>query len=171
MYRVLALDDEPNILNALRRCLSALRGRGFPGLLLECFTAAGPALGRLEAEDFDLVLCDYRMPGMNGIEFLSHVIDLQPGAARMLMSAYADRNAVVAAINEAQIARFVCKPWDEAELQEAVTCALLGRSHAPAAPANAELRARHRLERDCPGITRVETDEQGGIILSSMPGG
>jgi len=101
MYRVLLVDDEPNILSALRRSLSAIDARRLDGeaLRFETFTSPEAAIQRCDEEDFDLVISDYRMPSMNGVEFLTRVMELQPSVPRMIISGYADRDAIISAVN------------------------------------------------------------------------
>jgi two-component system, probable response regulator PhcQ len=129
MYRVLLVDDEPNILSALRRSLAAIDARQLDGeaLHFETFTSPEAAIKRSDEADFDLVISDYRMPSMNGVEFLARVMELQPSVPRMIISGYADREAIIAAVNEVNLTRFVEKPWDDDVLRNAVVSILGGR--------------------------------------------
>lgn len=129
MYRVLLVDDEPNILSALRRSLAAIDARQLDGeaLHFEAFTSPEAAIQRSDEADFDLVISDYRMPSMNGVEFLARVMELQPAVPRMIISGYADREAIIAAVNEVNLTRFVEKPWDDDALRQAVVSILGGR--------------------------------------------
>ena len=115
---VLCVDDEANILSALRR---VLRGTG-----LRILTAESGALGLavLEVEPVDLVISDMRMPAMNGAEFLAEVLRRWPQVIRMLLTGYADIQSTIEAINRAHISRYLAKPWDDAELVQAVQDAL-----------------------------------------------
>jgi len=170
MYRVLLLDDEPNVLRALRRCLAAIEPEQLDGdaLRIEAFDSPLDALGCCEESTFDLIVTDYRMPRMDGVEFLTRVIPLQPNAPRVIISGYADRDAIIAVINDAQLTRFVEKPWDDATLRQVVATILVGgkakaeQSFARAAIADREIQ---RLEEECPGITDVDRDPDGGIWL------
>ncbi|UXI67317.1 response regulator [Tahibacter amnicola] len=171
MYRVLLIDDEPNILSAMRRCLSAIDSEQLDGesLAIETFTNPDDAIARSEEQDFDLIVSDYRMPLMNGVELLSRLIEAQPTVPRMIVSGYADKDAIISAVNDTNIARFINKPWSDNQLRDTVVSLLKrGRSGAnenarQRAPAD---RAMKRLEEECPGITFVERDEDGGIYLS-----
>jgi len=129
MHRILLVDDEPNILSALRRSLSAIDVRELDGELLcfETFTSPEAALLRCEEQDFDLVISDYRMPSMNGVEFLLRMMETHPAVPRVIVSGYADRDAIIAAVNEVQLIRFIQKPWDDDKLRLAVV-AILGGS-------------------------------------------
>jgi two-component system probable response regulator PhcQ len=174
MYRLLLLDDEQYILNALRRCLMSIDARQLDGeaLALEMFTSPEAAIARCEEQDFDLVISDFRMPTMNGVEFLSRIMEIQPSAPRVIISGYADRDAIIAAINEAHLTRFIQKPWDDEQLRKSIV-AILGAARKTKARAahdddfglssDRELR---RLEQECPGITDLEQDEDGGIMLT-----
>jgi two-component system, probable response regulator PhcQ len=180
VYRVLLVDDEPNVLNALRRCLSFINVDmlGGEGLRVETYSSAEQALERLESEDVDLIISDFRMPEMSGVEFLTRAIELQPHVARMILSGYADREAILASINETQVSRFLCKPWDDGELRNLVATTLvqsriireaLAKAAASKAAASERIAVAselNRLESEYPGITRIQRAEDGGIILS-----
>jgi two-component system, probable response regulator PhcQ len=180
VYRVLLVDDEPNVLNALRRCLSFINVDmlGGEGLRVETYSSAEQALERLESEDVDLIISDFRMPEMSGVEFLTRAIELQPHVARMILSGYADREAILASINETQVSRFLCKPWDDGELRNLVATTLvqsriireaLAKAAASKAAASERIAVASeldRLESEYPGITRIQRAEDGGIILS-----
>ncbi|WP_298851103.1 response regulator [uncultured Aquimonas sp.] len=181
VYRVLLVDDEANVLNALRRCLSFINidMLGGEGIQVETHTSAEQALERMESEDFDLVISDYRMPEMSGVEFLSRAIELQPHVARMILSGYADRDAILASINETQVSRFLCKPWDDGELRNLIATtlvqsriireALTRASSAKQTAATGRMTVASeldKLESEFPGITRIQRAEDGGIILS-----
>jgi len=133
MYRVLLVDDEPNILSALRRSLATIDARKLDGeaLHFETFTSPQAALGRCDEQDFDLVISDYRMPSMNGVEFLSRLMEMQHAMPRMIISGYADREAIIAAVNEVHLTRFLEKPWNDDDLHQAIV-SILGQ----AAPRN-----------------------------------
>ncbi|MHB1845111.1 MAG: response regulator [Deltaproteobacteria bacterium] len=110
MAKVLVVDDEPQVARALYRLL---RREGFEAML-----AFGPAeaLERLAAFEPDVVLSDYRMPGMTGAELLAQVRLLRPTAVRIILSGQADVTAISASLKEGDIARFLSKPWDDAAL-------------------------------------------------------
>jgi len=129
MYRVMLVDDEPNILSALRRSLATIDARQLDGeaLLFETFTSPEAAINRSDEQDFDLVISDYRMPSMNGVEFLARIMELQPSVPRVIISGYADREAIIAAVNTVHLTRFIEKPWDDEDLRRAVV-SILGRA-------------------------------------------
>ena len=136
MYRILLVDDEPNILSALRRCLAGIDVSQLDGEAphFETFTSPEAAIERSDEQEFDLVISDYRMPSMNGVEFLSRLMKIQPAAPRVIISGYADRGAIIAAVNEVQLTRFIEKPWNDQDLRQAVVSILGGAGHAAAKP-------------------------------------
>jgi two-component system NtrC family sensor kinase len=115
---VLCVDDEKSILNSLRRVFL-----DEPWDLR--FAESGPeGLALIEEHGADVVLSDYRMPGMNGVEFLKKVKEIHPDCVRVVLSGYADVATILSALNEGEIYRFVNKPWNDAELLESVHKAL-----------------------------------------------
>lgn len=113
--RILFVDDERNVLRALERL--------FMEEEYELFTAASGQEGLELLENnghFQLIVSDYRMPSMNGVEFLSEVCRRWPETERIILSGYADTAAIVAAINEGQIYKFIAKPWNDDDLLRTV---------------------------------------------------
>lgn len=116
--RILCVDDEQNVLNAITRLL-----------LDEDYTVLTARSGKegleiLREAHVQLIIADYRMPGMNGIEFLREVREHWPDTIRIVLSGYADTGAIVGAINEGQIYKFIPKPWNDDELKVAISNAL-----------------------------------------------
>jgi two-component system response regulator HupR/HoxA len=106
---VLLVDDEPRVLDALEAILAAhfrvLRA------------VSGPAaLAMLPGEPVAVIVTDYRMPGMSGVEFLRRSQDIAPAALRIILTAYTDVDSLMEAINTGRIYHFVPKPWDPQEL-------------------------------------------------------
>lgn len=179
-YRVMLVDDEEGIVKALRRLLAispcVYHGVTYP-LQVEIFTSPLAALERARHQAFELFLVDYRMPEMDGVRFLTAVREIQPNAARMILSGYADLNALVDAINQAKIYRFLAKPWNDYELVSSIAEALAYRdllvereqladsvrvAQGRLSPEEAELKRLEQLE---PGITQVKWGEDGSVIL------
>lgn len=173
--RLMLVDDEPNVLRALERQLRAVDRGADPSYVIETFPCPNDALARAAQQAFDLVISDYRMPGMDGITFLTKLRAIQPHAARLLLSGQADLSALLGAINSAGVVRFLCKPWEHTELILAVETSLLDRGlllenqrlaneirvqRGIISRQEAELR---RLEILCPGITRVAAGEDAAV--------
>lgn len=115
---ILCVDDEPNILSALRRIF---RPKGYKVLVAESGRAG---LELLQNEQVDLVISDMRMPEMDGAQFLAKVRDQWPDTVRMLLTGYADVNAIIEAINRGEIYRYITKPWDDNDITLVVRHAL-----------------------------------------------
>jgi len=111
---LLYLDDEVNLLAAVRR---ALRNSGYRVLTA---SSADEAFEILAATEVGVILCDQRMRGMSGTEFLSRIKQMHPNAVRMVLSGYTDLQSVTDAVNRGAIFKFLTKPWIEEELAAAV---------------------------------------------------
>ena len=122
MYRIMIVDDEPSILSALSRMLEDVEEWD-----LETYDCAADGLKRAQTATFDVFVSDYRMPDMNGVEFLTEAKKLQPESMRIILSGFTDLEALLGAINTAEIFRFICKPWDDSDLIETLKHALTYR--------------------------------------------
>ncbi len=122
-HTLLVVDDEPDVLESLRH----LFHRAYRVLTAENGHAALEILGR---EDVHVILSDKRMPGMTGDAFLAQARAARPDAVRMLFTGYADIQAVINAVNEGRIFRYILKPWDPAELEGRLT-QMLGVTQSP----------------------------------------
>lgn len=173
MQRILLLDDEPNVVSAIKRALRAGFG---PDLRVDDTVEPEVALGRLKEAAFDVVISDYRMPLMTGVEFLGLVRAIQPNAVRMILSASSDSENLMRAVNDAEVFRYLLKPWDEKDLLGHVRAALeradqlrheseladVGR-HEFGQLSATELE-RRRLEAMEPGLTRVSWGPNGEVL-------
>jgi two-component system, cell cycle response regulator len=114
--KVLVVDDEPMNLELLERSLHRK---------YEVITATGgePALALLRetGNEVSIIISDYRMPGMNGTQFLAESIKYHPEAKRVIITGFADVDAIIDAINLGQVHYFVRKPWSPQELDEMLT--------------------------------------------------
>lgn len=180
MSRILIVDDEENILKSLRRLLSvtpcSAGGKVYP-LKIDTFSDPRLALEDAFGVPYDLVLSDYRMPGMDGVAFLKEFRELQPNAARLILSGYADLNGLIAAINEAGILRFIAKPWNDYELVTTIAQALAyqelqnetqkiaDNARLAQGELSPEEHERRRLEAIEPGITQVTWAPDGSVVL------
>lgn len=175
MKRVLLLDDEVNVLNALQRILR--QRLGDVDLKIETYTDPAIALERVGGMAFDLFISDQRMPIMTGVEFLKAAKKIQPNAVRLMLSAYSEFQAVVNAVNEAEVFRYIAKPWQSDELEQIIRSALAHQEQnleerrlademrlRQETMTRQELEAR-RLEEEEPGITKVNWGSDGSIQL------
>jgi two-component system NtrC family sensor kinase len=87
-------------------------------------TSAEDGLKLLGQNNVQIIISDYRMPNMNGVEFLKEVRKQWPDTIRIVLSGYADAGSVVSAVNEGQIYKFVPKPWDDEELKIIISHAI-----------------------------------------------
>ncbi|MHB0868785.1 MAG: response regulator [Chloroflexota bacterium] len=117
---ILLVDDEESILSALKR---VLRREGYR--ILACSSGVD-AMSLLEESGsaIGVVVSDFRMPGMNGVEFLSRVRAYHPATIRIILSGYADAEMVQSAINQGEVYRFVSKPWDDEELKATIRASI-----------------------------------------------
>ena len=79
----------------------------------EGFTDPAAALERARSTHFDAVICDYRMPAMDGLEFLKALREIQPDCARLVLSGQTDMDGLVRLVNETHIYHFIPKPWHD----------------------------------------------------------
>ncbi len=107
---LLIVDDEVDVLESLRHQFH----RTYRVLTS---TSGAEAIELLENNDVEVILSDQRMPGMSGDVLLRKARELKPDTIRMLFTGYADIQAVINAVNEGHIFRYILKPWDSAELE------------------------------------------------------
>lgn len=115
---VLFVDDETSVLNAFKRLFV---DKDFSLITAESGEAA---LDILRSDPVAVVVSDYLMPKMTGIEFLERAKAVAPDSIRILMTGNADLNAAIDAINRGEVYRFIIKPWDDAQLVETISNAV-----------------------------------------------
>lgn len=115
---VLVVDDEPDILTCMRDLIEARLG--YATLLAESGPTALAMLSNLHPRDVDLVVSDYRMAPMDGIEFLRRARRLHRDLPSILCTAYPDLPVALAAVNKARVNRFLTKPFDPEDLLQTV---------------------------------------------------
>ena len=180
MSHILIVDDDEAILKALRRVLTLTPcpvGGEVRRLKVDIFSSPEDALEQAQQTAYDLVISDYRMPGMNGVQFLKAFREIQPDAARLILSGYADLDGLIGAINEAGIIRVLSKPWNDYELVSSIGQALALRelmqenqrladqARLAMGTLSAEEFERKRLEAEEPGITKVKWGPDGSVLL------
>src|SRR5215471_14473239 len=111
------VDDDPDVLRAVERDLRRHYGDRYRVISADLGASALEATKQLKLrnEPIALFLVDQRMPRMSGVEFLEKTIELYPDAKRALLTAYADTDAAIRAINNAHIDHYLMKPWDPPE--------------------------------------------------------
>ncbi|MCM3871487.1 MAG: FAD-dependent oxidoreductase [Pyrinomonadaceae bacterium] len=114
---LLTVDDDREVLRAIERDLRRKYASNYRVLRAESGPAAIEIVRELKvrSSSIALFLIDQRMPGLSGVQFLEQVIPLYPDAKRVLLTAYADTDAAIAAINNAGINHYLLKPWDPPE--------------------------------------------------------
>ncbi|MGW0770492.1 FAD-dependent oxidoreductase [Streptomyces sp. NPDC002676] len=114
---ILTVDDDPGVSRVVARDLRRRYGASYRIVRAESGESALEALRelKLRGDLVAVILADYRMPQMNGIEFLEQALDVYPGARRVLLTAYADTNAAIDAINVVDLDHYLLKPWDPPE--------------------------------------------------------
>src|SRR3974377_2133178 len=114
---LMTVDDDPEVLRAVERDLRHRYSDRYRVLRAVSGAAALDALRGLKKRNdpVALLLVDQRMPEMTGVEFLGHSMEIYPQARRVLLTAYADTDAAIRAINDAKIQHYLLKPWDPPE--------------------------------------------------------
>jgi thioredoxin reductase (NADPH) len=114
---LLAVDDEPEVLRSVERDLRRKYGQHYRIVRADSGASALDAIHKLKerTESVALFLADQRMPAMSGVEFLAEATRIFPAAKKVLLTAYADTNAAIAAINQVRLDYYLLKPWDPPE--------------------------------------------------------
>jgi len=114
---ILYVDDEKNNLISFKAVFR---------IKYQIFTAiSGPeAIEILDQNKIHIIITDQRMPEMTGVEFLERILDKHPEPMRILLTGYADMNAVIDAVNKGKIFHYLTKPWNEDELEMTIQRAL-----------------------------------------------
>ncbi|RJQ80075.1 MAG: response regulator [Desulfobacteraceae bacterium] len=163
-HAVLIVDDEKNVLSALER---ALRKEPYATLTAR---DAEEGLKLLSARDVSIVISDYNMPYVNGLEFLQQVKEAYPHMLSIMLTGQAEMDVAIQAINEAGVYKFILKPWNDDDLRITLRRALESldlvherdRLLRKIVSRDTILK---QLERKYPGITKVERDEDGYLLI------
>src|ERR1700688_195738 len=111
---IFTVDDDPDVLQAIERDLRSRYSERYRIMRASSAGEALETLHRLKSRNdaVALLLADQRMPELDGVGFLSQATEIYPTAKRALLTAYADTNAAIEAINSARVHYFLLKPWD-----------------------------------------------------------
>lgn len=173
--RLVLIDDDAQVLRALTRLLRQGLAVAPEALSIDAFADPQLALRKLQERAVDLVICDYRMPVVDGVELLSRVAQTHPDTARVLLTGSPDLAAVLAAVNRAGVSQVLLKPWDNKELLAVVHECLRVRelrleqqqladgARRSGGTLDAQELERRRLEQQWPGITQVEWTADGAV--------
>ncbi|WP_030264012.1 FAD-dependent oxidoreductase [Streptomyces sp. NRRL B-24484] len=114
---LITVDDDPAVSRAVARDLRRRYGESYRVVRAESGESALEALRelKLRGDPVAVIIADYRMPAMSGIEFLEQAIDIYPDARRVLLTAYADTGAAIDAINVIDLDHYLLKPWEPPE--------------------------------------------------------
>lgn len=121
--RVVIVDDEEMVLVALSSFLALETSYD-----VATFTRAGVALDDLATHDADVIISDFLMPEMDGLQFLRRARDLRPEVPRIILTGYADKENAIKAINEVGLYQYIEKPWNNDDLLLVVKNAIEKRS-------------------------------------------
>lgn len=127
MYcRVIIVDDDPIVLNALRRELLRPPHIGVDGIEVETYSVPNEALDRLAQRDgnFDVAIVDYHMPEIDGVSFLDRLRSVHADTLRILLTGSINLDGAIAAINAARVDYLITKPWHEYDLKGRIALAL-----------------------------------------------
>ena len=114
---ILFIDDEPSILMAVRVVFRK-------GYQVTVTTDGFEAIELLKTKKFHVVVSDQRMPTITGIEVLKRAKEIAPNTVRILLTGYSDADAIVGAINDVEVHRFLQKPWDNTKLKQVIDSAI-----------------------------------------------
>ena len=109
---ILLVDDEEMVVTSIKSFLTLETD-----YQVVAFTSPKEALDYVQKNRVDLVISDYLMPEVDGIEFLAKVKELQPEATRILLTGYADKENAIKAINEVGLYQYIEKPWENDDLR------------------------------------------------------
>ena len=164
---ILLVDDEANVLAALTRALV-----DDPFEILTA-SSGSQALEIIAATGIKVIVSDERMAGMQGSELLAEVKRRSPHTVRILLTGHATLEAAMRAVNEGEIYRFFTKPWDDTQLRFALLSGvekynLEAENRRLLATVKNQAMEMKVLERRYPGISRVEKDAKGALVLPDI---
>lgn len=181
MSKILVLDDDSTVLSALQRSFrnSIIHFDDYEDeLIFDFFNDVDLALSKVRHHHYDIIISDYMMPKMTGIDFLIKTLEFQPESIRILLTGNTEKNILLQAINDAKVFKYIEKPWSNIELlniieegvrfkkqkEEDHNLALLYKvEHGEISE---EEKIEDMLEQEEPGITKVVYNSLGAIELN-----
>lgn len=165
-FRIMVVDDDPT---SLLTVSSILEGEGYVVTAVSDSQRACDVLGERE---YDVLLTDYKMPGVDGLTLVRRSKLLRPDAMRLMLTGVGDYEVALAAINQAEVYRFMTKPVDEVELRLNLRLAcehlwLVREVQRLRREMAVRDRLLARMEAVSPGITRMQRRADGAIVLDS----
>ncbi len=162
-FSILIVDDDKNLLQSIKR---ALRKEGYS---LHFATGAKAALKTINNTHIDMVISDYKMPGINGLHFLQELKESNPEILTIMMTGVEDVKIAARAINEAGVYKFIIKPWSNEDLKITIRRAaeslkIIKERDLLLQKMKSRDAALQRLEKKYPGISNVVRDEEGCIV-------
>ena len=160
---ILIVDDDENILKSIKRSLMD------DNYNILTATSGQEGMALLKKQNVSLVISDQKMPGMTGLEFLEKVKINYPEILTIMLTAHADIEITIKAINEAGIYKFILKPWDQANLRITIKRAIETRQLIIERDSLLQKVKTHEatlrdLEKKHPGITKIERNEDGYVL-------
>ncbi|WP_073260795.1 HDOD domain-containing protein [Cryptosporangium aurantiacum] len=149
MLRVMFIDDEPNILSGLRRMLRTQRGEWD----MQFANSGAEGLALMAEQPVDVLVCDMRMPGMDGVQVMAAVRERHPSTARIILTGQTDRESVIAALGLTQ--RFLLKPCRPEDLVAAIEQVVAVRQAVTEGQIQAFLGSVHSLPRPPAVYTQI----------------
>jgi two-component system probable response regulator PhcQ len=159
-HNVVIVDDEDHVLNALKRLL---HGENYS---LSTTMDPSAVIDAVKQGSVSLIISDYDMPEMNGIELLTLAKKISPETIRIILTGKADMAATVRAINEGEVFRFITKPWDDEDLKITIRHALMqhdlwAENRELVRTVQAQRDAIAEIEAQYPGITKGPDFKRG----------
>ncbi len=162
---VLVVDDDDDARGALARVLESA------GYTVHTASSGKEALRIVKEKPVQVVLSDYDMPGMTGVELFTHLRERYPNVCRIMVTGRADKEAVVRSINDGEIYRFIQKPWDNSVLRVTVhfafeSLALEAANRRLLAAVRRQVELAREMEEAFPGIVDLSPDEEEAVMRS-----
>ena len=166
---ILIVDDEAGVISSLKRALIE------ESLSVYTANSGVEGLDVLRGNNIKIVISDEKMPGMTGSEFLSRVKTMFPETVRIMLTGQANIEAAMKAVNSGEIYRFFTKPWDDIELRLAIRSAiekydLEAENLKLLKTVKRQTSELKQLETLYPGISTLNKDEEGNLILTDISG-